>query len=145
MNLYLRISIAIVITSLLLCGNAFAKPDNDAPPIEVDVNVVNTPLDVNVTNDENNLMSVKVQERVVIPFQARQASALDSISAGHTTGLNASLPNDEVPVGYRAVLTHASLKVCHDDNYNYPSGTTWNMSITIMVTTMGTSCLCEIK
>ena len=38
----LRNTLLILITSLLLCGNAFAKPDNP-PPIEVDVNVVNTP------------------------------------------------------------------------------------------------------
>ena len=37
-----KTSISILITSLLLCGNAFSKPD-DKPPIEVDVNVVNTP------------------------------------------------------------------------------------------------------
>jgi hypothetical protein len=48
MNLYLRILISIAIASLLLCGNALAKPDSDPPPIEVDVNVVNQPLDVNV-------------------------------------------------------------------------------------------------
>jgi hypothetical protein len=50
MNLYQQFSISIVITSLLLCGNAFAKPPDDAPPIQVDVNVVNTPLDVNVVD-----------------------------------------------------------------------------------------------
>jgi len=44
----LKTSISIFITSLLLCGNAFAKPD-DKPPVEVDVNVVNVP-DVNVIN-----------------------------------------------------------------------------------------------
>jgi hypothetical protein len=45
----LKISISIFITSLLLCGNAFAKPGDDKPPVEVDVNVVNVP-DVNVIN-----------------------------------------------------------------------------------------------
>ena len=45
MNLHKTLSISIVVTSLLLCGNAFAKPDNDAPPIEVDVFVVNDSSD----------------------------------------------------------------------------------------------------
>jgi len=49
MKLYRNFSIPIVIATLLLCGNAFAKPDGDKPPIEVDVNVVNVP-DVNVIN-----------------------------------------------------------------------------------------------
>jgi hypothetical protein len=42
-------SLSILITSLLLCGNAFAKPGNDEAPPTVDVNVVNTP-DVVVVN-----------------------------------------------------------------------------------------------
>jgi len=42
--------LSILFTSLLLCGNAFAKPDG-TPPIEIDVNVVNTPLDVVVVGD----------------------------------------------------------------------------------------------
>ncbi len=41
-------TLSIFIATLFLCGNAFAKPDG-APPIEFDVNVINTP-DVNVIN-----------------------------------------------------------------------------------------------
>lgn len=42
-----KVLIPIIFSTMLLCPNAFAKPDN-APP-DVDVNVVNTP-DVNVVN-----------------------------------------------------------------------------------------------
>ena len=53
----LQTTLSIFVFTLLLCGNAFAKPggNDDAPPT-VDVNVVNTP-DVNVVNFPQNLMT----------------------------------------------------------------------------------------
>ena len=69
MNLYQKFSISIVITSLLLCGNALAKPDSDPPPVEVDVNVVNTPLDVNVVGDEAPPKTQPVNACAVIKFE----------------------------------------------------------------------------
>jgi hypothetical protein len=61
MNLYQKLSITIVITSLLLCGSAFAaKPS----PVDVvntpDVSVVNTP-DVNVVNTSAEPIPTAVQ------------------------------------------------------------------------------------
>ena len=130
MKLYRNFSIPIVIATLLLCGNAFAKPS--------EVKVVNMP-DVTVINDETNPVPVKVQERTIIPFQLRDRSDIDKNSTGFSAaGFEAnSLPDSTVPAGYRAVLTHASVEVCADKTYSYPAGTTWSWDMSISVTTDG--------
>ena len=130
MKLYKTLSISIFITSLLLCGNAFAKPS--------EVKVVNMP-DVTVINDETNPVPVKVQERTIIPFQLRDRSDIDKNSTGFSAaGFEAnSLPDSTVPAGYRAVLTHASVEICADKTYSYPAGTIWSWGMSISVTSDG--------
>ena len=85
MSLYKTLSISIVVTSLMLSGNAFAKPD-DPPPLEIDVNVVNTP-DVNVVNTPD----VNVVNNILLENTLLNGS-IGSGGAGQGGGSSVSLP-----------------------------------------------------
>jgi hypothetical protein len=88
----LKTSISILITSLLLCGNAFSKPDGDKPPLEIDVNVVNE-----LTNP--------VPVKNVDPVGRLQDEILMTIASG-TTGN--SEPVLDVPEGKMAIVKFVS-------------------------------------
>jgi hypothetical protein len=84
-------SISILITSLLLCGNAFAKPGNDEAPPTVDVNVVNTP-DVFVSNiiPLDDLETITL----VLDYSAPGSARGQGIPQGYLHGYSLSVAPD---------------------------------------------------
>ena len=105
-------------------------------PVTGSLNIGNQ-VDVNVTNDETNPIPVKVEERAVIPFQLSDTDTIQADEIGFSqAGFDGNpFPAGRVPVGFRAVMTHASLRVCHDGDYGYPAGTTWSLGMRINLTT----------
>jgi len=91
-------SISILITSLLLCGNAFAKPGNDEAPPTVDVNVVNTP-DVVVVNTPDVVVANTPLEPVPTvlggePFQVTVSN--DNWDGANYRNVSHDIPDDQM-------------------------------------------------
>ncbi len=117
MKLFQRISISIVIGSMLLCGNAVSKPPDDVPPIEVDVNVVNTP-DVNVVNTP--LEAIIVNEPLLVEdvdSAARQVVfATKTLTISDGDGFSDKEVLFSVPDGKRLVIEHINVLANTDEN-----------------------------
>ena len=101
---------------------------------------------VSVANDDNNPVPVAVVEDQRIPFQLRDTGDLEVGNPGISqAGFESNpFPLGRVPLGYRAVYTHASLEVCHDENYGYPDGTRWHFGLRTVITAVGETVSAEV-
>jgi hypothetical protein len=116
-----------VVTSILMSGIVWSKPDDkppeDPPPIEIDVNVVNTP-DVNVVNTDNEPIPVEetdlAGERVYFESRGGRDCSSGTICSFVGTQLILSDPDFGDPIPEGKALLVETLTVAFSNFPNPP-------------------------
>jgi len=109
----LRFTISILVSTLLLCGNAFSKPDHEAPP-DVDVNVINTP-DVNV---------VSMPDVNVVSMPDVNVVSMPDVNVANTPDVNVINTPSVSIVEDRITIWGQSSKECGESGCSFVSAST---------------------